>query len=388
MVGDVKWYAPAMSEPLSTPIRRHFVELDSLRGLAALVVVFHHFSMTWIGAAHSERAARFWRIPPMRYLLEGHRAVVLFFLLSGFVLALPQLRGARPHYVPYLLKRMCRIYLPYLVALALAIAGCWQFHGSQAYGGWFAQTWAGSPTWRLTLAHLLFIGNYPVEAYNTAFWSLVQEMRISLFFPFLCAAVLRIRWTLAIWLPLLLTLVATMAERWALLPSHVAWTISYTGDFILGILLAAHRESLESWLGRLSRKVYLLIVLASVGLYCVPNKASVIGGTGQLGTDLVTSFGAVGLMLLSLSHRQTSGFLRSVGPVFLGRISYSLYLLHGTVLYLLAYLVSGHLPISSMLVPLVALSVVGATGMYKWVEVPSIRLGRYLAGWVGRMLPR
>ncbi len=316
----------------------------------------------------------------MRYLVEGHRAVVLFFLLSGFVLALPQVRGSRQAYVPYLLKRICRIYLPYLVSLALAIAGCWYFHGSQAYGGWFSQTWVSAPTWRLTLAHVLFIGNYQDFAYNTAFWSLVQEMRISLIFPFLCAAVLWMRWSRAIWLPLLLTIVATVAERRGVLPPHVAWTVHYTGSFVLGILLAAHRESLERWLAGLSRGGYLLFVAASAALYCVPNKAGAIGDTGQLGVDLVTSFGAVGLMLLSLSHRVASGFLRGVAPVFLGRISYSVYLLHGTVLYLTAYLVQGRVLFSWMLLPIVAVTVVGAIAMYEWVEVPSIELGRYLAG--------
>ena len=340
--------------------------------------------MTWGGGPHSAAAARFWQLPPMRYLVEGHRAVVLFFLLSGFVLALPQIRGSRQAYLPYLMKRICRIYLPYLVSLALAIAGCWYFHGSEAYGGWFSQTWGSAPTWRLTLAHLLFIGNYPDFAYNTAFWSLVQEMRISLIFPFLCAAVLWMRWWRAIWLPVLLTMAATMAERRGVLPSHVAWTVHYTGSFVLGILLAAHRESLERWLGGLGRAGYLLFMAGSAALYCVPNKAGAIGSAGQLGVDLVTSFGAVGLMLLALSHRVASGFLRSMVPVFLGRISYSVYLLHGTVLYLAAYLVQGRWPFSSMLLPVVAVTVVGAVGMYEWVEVPSIGLGRYLAGRVNR----
>ena len=376
-----------MSEALTTPIRRHYVELDSLRGVAALIVVFHHFSMTWGGSAHSEVAFRFWEMPPMRYVLEGHRAVVLFFLLSGFVLALPQLRGERPAYVPYLLKRICRIYIPYVFALALAVAGCWIFHGTQAYGGWFAQTWSAAPTWRLIAAHLLFIGNYPDNAYNTAFWSLVQEMRISLVFPFLCAAVIGMGWRRAIWMPPLLMTFARVLELRSLLPSHVAWTVGYAGCFVLGILLAQHREVLEAWLGSLPGGLYLLFTMTSFALYCVPNKVGALGNAGQLGTDLVTSFGAVGLMLLSLSHAPAIRFLRGKAPVFLGRISYSLYLLHGTVLYLAAYLVSGRILFSRMLLPVVVVSLVAATGMYEWVEVPSIRLGRTLARRVGRGLP-
>ena len=323
----------------------------------------------------------------MRYLLEGHRAVVLFFLLSGFVLALPQVRGVRPAYGPYVVKRICRIYLPYVFALGLAIAGCWFFHGTQAYGGWFAGTWSAAPTWKLTLAHLLFIGDYPDNAYNTAFWSLVQEMRISLIFPFLCAAVLAMGWTRALWLPFGLTIGAVLAERRALLPSHVAWTVSYTGCFVLGILLARHREALERWLGGLTRGKFLLFAAVSVALYCVPNRTGDVARVGRLGTDLVTSFGAAGLMLLALSHGPVTRLLRGKGPVFLGRVSYSLYLLHGTVLYLTAYLVSGRILFAWMLLPVVLVSLVAATGMYEWVEVPSIRLGRELAKRMSRHLP-
>ena len=316
----------------------------------------------------------------MRYLIEGHRAVVLFFLLSGFVLSLPQVRGAgRPAYLPYLVKRICRIYLPYLAALAVAILGCWRFHGTDAYGGWFAQTWSAAPTWKLSLEHVGFVGDYPDAAYNTAFWSLVQEMRISLIFPFFCEAVLRMRWKAAVLLPFLLTAAATMAERRGLLPSHVAWTVHYTGSFILGILLARHRVELEAWLDRLAWWQYGMFALVCAGLYCVPTRLGDVGGIGQLGTDLITSFGAAGMMLLSLCHRHAATFLRGAVPVYLGRVSYSLYLLHGTILFAAAYLVAGRMAFSAMLLPVVALSLLAATGMYAWVEVPSIKLGRRLA---------
>ena len=66
-----------------TPPRR-FRELDSLRGLAAITVVFHHFSRIC-----SPQIIHVLDRTPLRILVAGHQAVILFFLLSGFVLTLP-----------------------------------------------------------------------------------------------------------------------------------------------------------------------------------------------------------------------------------------------------------------------------------------------------------
>jgi peptidoglycan/LPS O-acetylase OafA/YrhL len=95
---------------------RRFHELDSLRGVAALTVVFHHFSRIC-----PESFTHLLIRTPLRLLVAGHQAVILFFLLSGFVLTLPYKKKTRLSYAPFLLKRVCRIYLPYLGALSLAI---------------------------------------------------------------------------------------------------------------------------------------------------------------------------------------------------------------------------------------------------------------------------
>jgi Acyltransferase family len=65
-----------------------FEQLDSMRGLAALVVVFHHFYLMFY-RAH-------FRSNPLSALIypfvAGHESVMLFFVLSGFVLSLPLMK--------------------------------------------------------------------------------------------------------------------------------------------------------------------------------------------------------------------------------------------------------------------------------------------------------
>ncbi len=88
---------------------RRFYELDSLRGVAALTVVLHHFSRIC-----PENFTHLLIRTPLRLLLAGDQAVILFFLLSGFVLTLPYKKNTSLSYGPFLLRRVCRIYLPYL----------------------------------------------------------------------------------------------------------------------------------------------------------------------------------------------------------------------------------------------------------------------------------
>ncbi len=55
-------------------------------------------------------------------LVAGHEAVILFFLLSGFVLTIPYLLPDPPGYLRFLTRRVIRIYVPYLAALMQATA--------------------------------------------------------------------------------------------------------------------------------------------------------------------------------------------------------------------------------------------------------------------------
>ncbi|MGH7001396.1 MAG: acyltransferase family protein, partial [Stellaceae bacterium] len=79
--------------------RERLPSLDSLRGIAALTVVIHHtlttlpaFWAVYTGAPAS-RLARIMAFSPLHLLWDGHQAVLVFFVLSGFVLSLPYWQG-------------------------------------------------------------------------------------------------------------------------------------------------------------------------------------------------------------------------------------------------------------------------------------------------------
>ena len=77
------------------------VALDALRGVAAVVVLVHHVSMTApsISAAYQSSAnvaifsTGWWvTLSPLKILFAGPEFVLVFFVLSGFVLVLSPLR--------------------------------------------------------------------------------------------------------------------------------------------------------------------------------------------------------------------------------------------------------------------------------------------------------
>ena len=319
-------------------------------------------------------------ITPLELVRGGHSAVVLFFVLSGFVLSLPQVRGNNIHYPSYLIKRICRIYLPYVVALMVALLGCWKFHGMDAYDEWFRRTWYEAPTFTLVLQHFLLIGHYPNGAYNTAFWSLVQEMRVSLFFPFLCWFVVRFRSAGAFFLMAVLFSFALFAEPRALLPYESLRTVVCVADFIIGILLSLYLSHLRAWLSKMGQVTYWSLFIVSMALFVYTPWLAFHAHVPALAADGPIAAGGAGIILFHLVDRGLSRLV--LGPIvsFLGRISYSLYLLHGTVLFLFAYIIHGRIPLLAWLLPYLGVSILGATVMYRWVELPSISLGKLVAG--------
>jgi peptidoglycan/LPS O-acetylase OafA/YrhL len=94
---------------MKSPFDTHrFVALDGLRGVAAFIVVFRHFSMG------SEKY-----MLPLSFL-----AVDFFFVLSGFVLEPTfTVRGKPVPLGSYLLKRVLRLWPTYLLGLAVAVLG-------------------------------------------------------------------------------------------------------------------------------------------------------------------------------------------------------------------------------------------------------------------------
>jgi peptidoglycan/LPS O-acetylase OafA/YrhL len=360
-------------------------ELDSLRGLAALTVVLHHFGLIWPEWLNSVDGPGFHhaRIGLLYPLYAGHEAVMLFFVLSGLVLALPYTRArSRPPYRGYLVRRVLRIYGPYLAALALSIAGAAWLHGP--HSGWPEAFWSQPISTKLVLEHIGFIGVYDLDQFNFVIWSLVYEMRISIVFPLLCLLILRLRPAIAILLALAGSLPAIVFARHhsSLTPAYNLWmTFHFMAFFILGILLASHLSTIRAWYTGLHRMQRIALFAASFLAYNLSGRVSIHipDLVAQLAGDWGVVLGAIGYIIVALNSAPARRLLNSAVPAFLGRISYSLYLVHAPILLTITFGLHGRLSAWAQFPIYLATTLAFATLFHKIIEQPLIDAGRRLS---------
>jgi peptidoglycan/LPS O-acetylase OafA/YrhL len=88
--------------------------------------------------------------------------------------------------------------------------------------------------------------------------------------------------------------------------------------------------------------------------------------------------GSAGFLVLAMSAGAFSAALRTSVLQFLGRISYSLYLVHAIVLLAALSLLYNHIPVWVILPMVWTASLALATLSERYIERPSITLGRML----------
>jgi len=344
--------------------------------------------------------ARFgpWRVGPVHIsplflLFAGHEAVMLFFVLSGLVLSLPYLRGRGQAYPIYLMRRVLRIYAPYLAAIALSICGAAVWHGHHGQGRWPDDFWSAPVNLKLVLQHIAFIGVYNWREYNFVIWSLIDEMRISIVFPALALLIFRIRPQLAILLAVSFSLLA-LATSWNYQSLDAVYslmmTFHFAAFFIFGILLAMHLSAISNWYQSLSRLARVVLLLASFFMYIESSRIfdHSTGLAGLIAVEWGVAVGAVGFIVIAINSPIAKRLLNSPVPVFLGRISYSLYLIHAPVLLALTFGIHKRLSAWAQF-PIYLVAAIGAAYLFCIsVEEPFTRMGQRLGRRSAASTPR
>ncbi|MEB9739604.1 acyltransferase family protein, partial [Bacillus cereus] len=186
---------------------------------------------------------------PARLIFSsGNESVIIFFVLSGFVLY-ESIQKNYSSYGSYLLKRICRIYIPYIVAIIIAIV-CQitiSEYGISYLSEWFNRSWTIESSSSLIAQHILLVGKYNTDAYNGVIWSLVHEMRISIIFPLILMICLRktLRCSLLLLFSFsICSVVILFLFRSGLTLTSYALTLHYTVLFLLGALVAKYKNNL------------------------------------------------------------------------------------------------------------------------------------------------
>lgn len=325
---------------LTAAAPRRLGYVDGFRAVAALYVVVGHMAVTiWPGGNPSGPIAPFARL--VNY---GHEAVALFIVLSGFSLMLPVARNANrlPHGVwSFYRRRARRIIPPYYAAMALALALIWLAIGQPTTTIWRLSLVVSAQS---ILTHVLllqdFLAPHDRSAINYVFWSIALECQIYLFFPAMLilwrrynpifAALLIVVLSVFGWTAASFTWVGTLNSR-----SIFGFAPQFFGLFALGMLAASvasdNHTSLRNALTRWNVDVALIVA----GVLVIPRALSL---SDTLFADLATGVIAVGLLLSAGSARRLNPLRAALSwrpLVWIGTISYSLYLIHAPLIQLI-----------------------------------------------------
>ncbi len=379
--------------------------LDSIRGIAAFIVVIHHCFIT--RAVYSDFFFTHWQTPatgpvswiflytPARLVWSGYEAVTLFYILSGLVLALPWVEGRAPAFRDFAIRRMCRLYIPYVVAIILAgILNVAFFKHAYVSG---ASKWVNEMTWTypVTLSviidHLALIGHH--ATINGVTHTLIWEIRVSLIFPLLIMPIMRwgVRGALGL-LSFLIALIVGMQLLYGNMGAlgdlliaaknqsifnraafEVQWTAYYSCFFVFGSLIAARLSEIRLFLARFGG--WLSFALLFSGLLIFQGHWS----RWHALQELMVAVGSILILMAAFSPGAIETGLRKKLPRYLGRISFSLYLVHLPFILVLTILTHNALPLPVLIAIVVPVSILLAAGFDRLVTVPSAALGYRMA---------
>ncbi len=305
--------------------------LDHVRWLAALLVLLGHVRLHTIGAYGSDVAGAGRAHVRAFFFLTGlgHEAVIGFFVLSGTLVA-GKLIGSRRRFgagecAHYLLDRLTRIWI---VAVPALLFSALVAHTSRrAFGGFYNSLLDDCAPGALDLgANLLFLHKafFPTLCSDGPYWSIHNEVWYYLLLP----AVLLIFAARTAWLRgLMLALVVGAVGALLLLdPWDSKNTLAYGPLWLAGALAAA------GWRWRLSPALCAALLLPALIMAKGAGEANFLLWDYLVGLALLA-------LLLAVQSRGLPGWWLTPGLVRLGRrlagFSYSLYLTHAPVIFLI-----------------------------------------------------
>lgn len=311
-------------------------ELDSIRGLAAIAVVLYHYFYRYNELYGHSTIDSSW-------ISYGFYGVHLFFIVSGFVIYWTLERTKKP--IQFVISRFSRLFPVYWVSVAITF---------------MAVTIFGLPDREVTLSDalmnlLMFHERLYIPHVDGVYWTLTVELTF-----------------------------------YALIFSlYITSNLKHTNYVFLFAIALAVLNSLK--LIVISQPYFDIFIfehipffLAGICLFKINNKTLLIENHITLflaiSSTLIThsievfSFFTLFVLFFILSIDQKLPFMRSKALVFIGSVSYALYLVHQNIGYIvinLSYEYGLH-PIAGILFS-ATLSLLLAIALTRYIEQPALR---------------
>ncbi|HWH81830.1 MAG TPA: acyltransferase [Burkholderiaceae bacterium] len=352
------------SPPAASPRVHH---ADGLRAVAALwVFLFHISQATYLDRLRAQLPGA------LNAMLFDHGVlgIAIFFVLSGFVVALAAGPGAAspPSFGAFLMRRLVRLTPPYYASIAatLALMAAWAIWSSGPV------RW---PSQASIVAHLLYLQDaFGFPEINGVYWTLVVELQF---------------YALYALLTLLAQRVAPASKQ------HGARIAMFAVSAGVSMFVATGDLPAPAWFGNMAQSWCAFAAGVLGGWAWTQGGAAVWASRGVIAAFALLALSgpphATGYFIVSALTAVVLSEARLLGPLpgwlastplrRLGAVSYSFYLLHAPLMFLGFGIVHHLLPPSAAadlvgLAASLAICLVASAAMQRWVEAPSQRWSR------------
>jgi peptidoglycan/LPS O-acetylase OafA/YrhL len=390
---------------------QRILALESLRGLAALIVVFTHIAVAFypsmiFGFSSVVAHSRFEQLvaqSPLNIFVSGRFAVICFFVLSGFVLAFGYYTK-KIDLITAAIKRYFRLAPIVLASIIFSyfIMKLGLYYNHQAsiisHSAWWNLFWDENLQ-RINILDALWqglIGTFVIQpttqnSLNQVLWTIYYELIGS----YLVFAIL--------------SLTNTDRRRWLIYLLLVGVFINtYFIGFIVGLILCdiyVHKPNLLASIGN-SRKGYKVILfVAAIVLASYPANLKVATDIGFIhlsfapfpltedfiNQNIIYTLAGVIFIILLLTSNTVKRILEKKIFVLLGSMSYSLYATHllllgsvGSYLFIkFTSILPYHLAAFATIVCYLITCIGVAYLFRRYIDIPSIALSRKVINIIG-----
>ncbi len=331
-----------------TPPKRtiRFYEIDLLRFIAALGVVFFHYTFAGEQAGHLP-----FHFTLSAYTMYGYFGVLLFFMISGFVILMTALHRDWRGFVK---SRIVRLYPMYWFAVFLTFVIIYLFGAPQFYVS-FKELF-----WNLSMVQ----GYLLIPNIDEVYWTLGVEMMFY-FHIFILLYTRKIRYIDLYLFGLLM--ISFVLETYNIKYISIPFFPEYSAYFIAGA--TAYLAYKKGWSIRYG-VLYLLSYL--LALYSVSSRTASLEHNYHVAYDMGIVVGILTLfflLFLAISLDKTR-LIRYRFMLYLGVVTYPLYLIHDRIGFVLLQRLSGtadpYLLVATVAVGMVLLAYI----LHKTVEQP------------------
>lgn len=302
-----------------TPRQAFVPFIQLLRGVAPLLVVWPHLTGLWLYNHDKSWTPWTWFVEGIQLPLHladggGHLGVVIFFLISGFIISHVAQTETR---LQFAVKRLFRIFPPLAFAIFLMFLAA-SLSAALGYGPIIGNDAKGLKDYLLSATLL----NYPVVRAPLALslaWSLYAEV---IFYVLACAFLPMMKTR-----PLRSTVLLSLAALALILPMRFNALISYHVNFTVYLpLFMVGRALYLERTGAASTRDAWLIIAGNFLVFCLIHSAVWPGALVVPPKEPIASY-AIGILIFAMAINATIGKVPRVLRFF-AEISYSLYLVH------------------------------------------------------------